>query len=273
MAENSKKKLIRIKGLGDSSSGYGFSSMNFAFVSPPSDGRRQVSTTMTCREYVNRTVWAALHGRTTGQYNPDREIPFDPDCLRLLVVHDSSNTDAFKRKLFNGKAALNRLEHINNWKPSTITTVVHSNYKHAWLLTGPGEWLSQPQLLSLATWIMRLAAFRGPLTVDSYDALEKSLFDIQHSNSDGSSDTSTYAKQFWDKAYILLKYYKEIFKGITLEQAYPGGVGDTFGVYSGFLSFCRKESSYTKEVKLAQKRFHELCAKHLPRKNPLIKRR
>lgn len=267
-----KRKLIRIEGRGGGDGSYGFSSMNFAFVSNPAQGRKQISATMTCREYVNRTVWGAANGRNTGQYNPETDLPFDFTRLRLLIAQDTRDVDSFKRKLFNGKAALNLLESIGNWKRSTITTVIHSKYSNAWLLTGPEEWISQPQLLSLCTWILRLASHSGPLAVDSYDALESNLFNIQKDHS-GGSDKYSYCRQFWDKMYMLVKYHKEIFAGMGFQESWQITDTDHFGIYSGFSSFCGKDATYSKHVIAAQKRFHELCGKHLPRKNPLINRR
>jgi hypothetical protein len=177
----------------------------------------------------------------------------------------------FKRKLFNGKAALNLLEGLAGWKKSTITTVKHSNYSHAWLLTGPEEWLSQPQLLSLATWVLRLAGFSGPLNVESYDHLEKSFFDLLQDDHRGNSDTKTYCNEFWNKAFVLVKYHKEIFDGISMKDAWPKDGDSGFGAYSGLLTFCRSDASYSRKVQAAQKRFSELCGKYLPRKNKLLK--
>lgn len=271
MAE--KRKLIRIEGRGSGGGGYGFDNMNFAFVSNPSLGRKQISATMTCREYVNRTVWGAAIGKNVGQYCPESDLPFDFSRLRLLIVQDAKDVESFKRNLFNGKAALNLLESLNNWKRSTITTVIHSNYKHAWLLTGPEEWVSQPQLLSLCTWILRLASHSGPLDVDSYDALESCLFNIQKNNTDGTSDKHSYCRLFWDKMYILVKYHKTIFAGVGHQEAWMVRDTEHFGIYSGFSSFCNKDANYSKHVIAAQKRFSELCGKHLPRTNLLIKRR
>ena len=275
-----KKKLLKIEGLPGSSrhNGYTFTSMNFAFVSSPSDGRRQVCSSMTCREYVNRTVWAALNHENTSHYNPENP-PMDFTKLRLLVVHDASDVAAFKQRLFNGKAALNLFEAINEWRPSTITTVNHSHYSNAWLLTGPQEWVSQPQLLSLATWVLRLASFAGPLDVSSYDALEKSFYDIKKAAPSDSSDKATYCRSFWDKSYILVKYYKEIFQDMSLADAFPappkdeGNFATRFGINSGFLTFCTENPAYSPKAAVAYKCFKKLCNEHLPRKNSLINRR
>jgi hypothetical protein len=273
MSEKKKKKLIRVQGLGGRSP-YGHSSMNFSFVSSPADGRRQVCSIVTCREYVNRTVWAAYNGKSVSNYTHAANPPMDFDRLRLLIVHDPDGVEAFKRKLFNGKAALNLFEKLAGWKKSTITTVKHSDYSNAWLLTGPQEWISQPQLLSLATWILRLASFAGPLNVESYSHLEKSFYDIKNKRNTGSnSDQTTYASKFWDKSYILVKHHKEIFKGMAMSDAWSPESSGNFGVYSGFMSFCDKSASYSDKVRAAQSRFHDLCKTQLPRKNSLIKGR
>ena len=268
-----KKKLIRIQGLSGGGTAYTISSMNFAFVSSPADGRKQACAIMTCREYVNRVVAAAFNKRNVSHYKHGVYPAMDFTALRLLVVYDADNLEDFKRKLFNGKAALNLFEDMAGWKRSTITTVVHSNYKNAWLLTGPKEWISQPQLLSLATWVMRLASFAGPLDVSSYDALEKSFYDIQKKGLSEKSDSTVYCRRFWNKSYILVKYAKEIFEGMSMKDAWESDNYGDFGVYSGFLTFCDEEARYNSKVRAAQKRFQRLCGKYLPRKNNLIERR
>jgi len=265
------KKLIRVEGRGGSSGGYGFSSINFAFVSNPSDGRRQASSTMTCREYVNRTAWGAATTQGDSHHTPSSDPPVDFDRLRILVVHDPSGVDTFKTKLFNGKACLNVLEKINKWKPSTITTVKHSVYDNAWLLTGPEEWMSQPQLLSLATWVLRLCATKGPIETKSFDALEANLSRLRGSG--GGSDVSTYLDNFWDKLYILLKYHNEIWNPLDHKAAWIDVSSGSFGVYSGLYTFVCSKPEYSKAVQSAQGRFFKLCKKHLPRKNPLLQRR
>lgn len=261
-----KKKLIRVEGRGSKSGGYGFTSINFAFCSSPANGRKQASSTMTCREYVNRTAWGGATGRGDSHHSPDSDAPIDFERLRLLIVHDPSGVDAFKTKLFNGKACLNVLERINKWKPSTITTVKHSHYDHAWLLTGPKEWMSQPQLLSLATWVLRLAATKGPIQTKNFDALEANLKSLRNDN--GCSDTNTYLKSFWDKLYILMHHHDEIWKGISHKKAWVDlDSTSSFGVYSGLLTFVTGNPSYSGAVKTAQSRFLSLCKKELPRKS------
>ncbi len=267
-----KKKLIQIKSRDNFNEGgnsYGYSSINYAFVSHPDDGRRQATGIMTCREYVNRAVWGAANNHSVGYWRPE-DAPIDFTKLRLLIVHDPKDCDVFKENLFNGKATLNVLEKVNKWKPSTITTVKHSVYKNAWLLTGPPEWLAQPQLLSMATWIMRLAAKQGPLKTDSYDALEKSLYDLLQKEG-GGADIGSYLKLFWDKIYIVIKYHDEIFNGMDHKKAWIDVKGDAIGVYSGLLEFVTGNVTYSRHAASAQNQFKKLCKEHLPRKNMLLK--
>ncbi len=267
-----KKQLIQVKEMpGASKVYYRLGSINFAYVSSPATGRTQITDLMTCREGVLKKAWHAMN-----DYEQNKDVPsFDFSKLRLLIAHDPSDFAEFRRRLFSGKAALNVLEKINNWEPSSITTVKHSTYSNAWLLTAPAEWMSQPQLLSLATWIIRLVAVEGPVNTDNYDALEASLFNILTKVGKGAAattDNNTYLKAFWNKMYIVLKYYKEIFGDMDLAKAWPKvDEHEYLHINGGMQTFVEESTTYSKHVRAAQKRFDELCGKYLPRKNELIK--
>jgi hypothetical protein len=263
-----KKQLVQIKAFpGSSAPQYSLGSVNFAYVSSPATGRVQITELMTCREYVIKKVWHAVN-----DYEQNKNVPaFDLSKLRLLIAHDPSNFDDFRRRLFNGKAALNLLEKFNDWSPSTITTVKHPHYKNAWLLTAPAEWMSQPQLLSIATWVLRLLSNDGPINTDNYDAFEAGLIQIK-SKGGSTSDNYSYLNVFWDKLYITMRYHKEIFGDISLSDAWPGvDTTDYLHINGGLQTFAEEHVGYTKNVETAQKRFRALCKEHLPRKNELIK--
>ncbi len=194
-------------------------------------------------------------------------------------MHDPQDLDNFRRRLFSGKSALNLLERFNNWSPSTITTVRHQCYKNAWLLTSPAEWMSQPQLLSVATWILRLISKDGPINTDNYDIFESELFKMKEKallgNSvggiDRSLDNGQYLRAFWDKLYIIMKYHDEIFKDVGVLDAWPDVEKyDYVHVNGGLLTFAEEDTNYTEYAREIQKRFLTLCNKHLPRKNELI---
>lgn len=258
------KKLIQITPMDRAiKSGYQITNINFSFVSGPEYQRKQLITALTCREEVNM----AVHDFASNI----REGNFDFSKLRLLIVYDPGNIDNFKKNLFNGKAALNVLEGINGWSTSKITTVKHPMYNNAWLLTGPKEWLEQPQLLSMATWIMRLAATNGPLNTENFDQLEGSLHAKLPMGGSHHSDVGTYLVEFWDKIYIILKYYKEIFGDIDHKKAWVDVERESFGIVSGLLTFVRNRAKYSASIMAAQKRFVGLCEKHLPRENKFIK--
>lgn len=264
-----KKKLIHVEGRAGNVQGYEFSSINFAFVASSAHNRRQATGTMTCREHFNRTFWHAVRKEKDGYYNPDSDPPIDLEKLRILIVYNPRevSVETFKSKLFNGKACLNLLEKINGWKPSSITTVKHSSYKNAWLLTGPSEWLYQPQLLSLATWVLRLSAIYGPIASDSFDAFEsnlKKMAEVSPSNS--NSDASTFVKAFWDKIYILLKYHNEIWEHMDFKKGWDLHTDKGFGSQSGLLTFVRGDLEYSDNALQAYKKFKSLCNKYLPRK-------
>lgn len=261
-----KKRLIRIEAPANTSPYTSkVNTMMFSFVSSPENGRRQICNPHTCRESINRIPWAYVSKSISSWYDPKVAPPLDMNKLRLLIILDPSNLKVFKQKLFSGKAALNLYEELAGWEKSKITTVSHPNYSNAWLLTGPKEWVSQPQLLSFATWVIRLASKHGPMDVNNYDALENFLYNKQR-NTMGDSDVTTYCPHFWDKGYILVKYADRIFDGIDIDSAWNPENQDAFGIISGFMSFCTASLDYSDEVRTAQKVFKHLCKKHLPRK-------
>ena len=269
-----KKKLIRVHNRSKNGStykdSYKYSSINFAFVSNPENGRKQATGLMTCREYVNRAALVAANGVDNSDHNVNDDAPIDFDRLRLLIVHDPEGWEEFRTKLFNGKACLNLLEKVNKWKPSTITTVKHDTYDHAWLLTGPKEWMGQPQMLSLATWILRLAALSGPIETENFDAFEDDL--ENRINIRSNYDSGLYLDSFWDKLYILTKYHDQIWEGVDEKKAWIDVDPNSFGIYSGLLNFVSKTPEYSNYVRITQKRFLDLCKEHLPRKKKQVKK-
>jgi len=270
MAENEKKKLIRIGCTNDVTDNYEHPNMNFTFVSSPENGRMQCSRLMACRENVNKAV---ADGTTANNTDGKKQIDFEK--LRLLVVKSvKSDYDAFKAKLFSGKALLNAYEEKVGWTPSKITTVKHKCYKNAWLLTGPEEWMSQPQLLAIATIFMRIMSIHGPLEMYTFeqaeDSLKKLYTDYIKTKScvkEGESfvyspDIENYLKHI-DDIRIIMTNSEKIFAGIGLEKAWEiTDERENFSVQSGLLSFLSSTKlKYNKSATIAQDRFVKLKKK------------
>ena len=272
---------MRVKGLnGSVKSPYRITGFNFCFVSGPDTGRVQVTNLATCREYVNKNVMISLNRSLFSESElPKTDQIVDLSQLRLLIVTDPDDRDfdKFKNRLFSGKSALNTIESIAGWEKSKITTVKHDFYTNAWLITGPKEWMSQPQLLSVATWIIRLSADYGPLNTESYDALEASLYNIyvrehgKDSSKRGYGDSTSFVNKFWNRLYVMVKSHKDIFKDISTREAWECPVNTSdFAQQSGFMRFAENTITYSEKVKTASDKFIKLCEKTLPRKNKFL---
>ena len=269
-----KKKLLRIKALPGTkpmSSGYSElpkSSIMFSVAGQTEEGdRAQCVVWSYCREALIRDVAHNIKRTKSGDKKSVTER-VDPNRLRLLVLF--GNTPEFKEKLFSGKRALNLFERAAGWEGrSVITTVNHEAYeKNVWLITGPKEWMLYPQMLSLGTWIMRMAAGYGPLNTASLSALEKQFKNLYETKGTGNSDLR-YAKSFWDKAYVLAKYCKDVFAKVDSEYTWVAGGEGEVGVSGGIMTLISdtENNEYCKSVvKPAYKNFMELCKAHLPRK-------
>ena len=270
-AESEKKKLIRIECPQDNTEHYEYTNMNFTFVSSPENGRTQCSKLMSCRENVNKAVANSMAAGDTG-----RKDRIDFEKLRLLIVKSvKDDYDDFKMKLFSGKALLNRYEEKVGWKPSKITTVKHKCHKNAWLLTGPKEWMSQPQLLAIATIFMRIMSVHGPLEVDTFEEAEDSLKKLYADYTKAKStlkegenftyypDIENYLN-YLDDIRIMVTNSEEIFAKIGLEEAWAdnNGTGGSFSVQSGLLSFLSGATlKYNDSVAIVQNRFAKLKKK------------
>jgi hypothetical protein len=256
-----KKKLIRIEGIKSEYAGSHYA-MNFAFVTDPAAGatRYQVGAFRTCRESLNALVRKCLKGEymLKGRIQPHK---VDMKKLRLLICQEQ-DLEGYKNRLFKGKAALNVLEDLAGWSRSKISTVVLKNgdSKKTWLLTGPGEWMSQPQLLSLATWVLRLSTQTDKLKTDSMEAFEESLKTIIGDSSTNSSDCKGSARRFLPVIRILLTEYKHIFEGIDIDEAWANNSKDIcFAVESGLYSFLEPGwIYYSDKVRNASKRLRAL---------------
>lgn len=267
-----KKKLLRIKafpGTKHMSSGYSELPKNaimFSMASQTEDeDRTQCIAWAYCRETLIRDVANNIKAAKAGCVKSVTER-VDPARLRLLILF--GNSTEFKEKLFSGKRALNLFEKAAGWEGrSVITTVNHEAYdKNVWLVTGPKEWMLHPQMLSLATWILRMAAAYGPLNTTNLLALEKQLKEL--SKNSGNSDL-TYARTFWDKAYVLAKHCKDVFAGMNSEDTWFAGGNGEVGVGGGIMALAaggEHNAYYKSVVKPAHKNFMQLCEIHLPRK-------
>lgn len=274
-----KKELIRInprkcKKQTDSNP-YGYKNMHFAFVSSPVNDRVQCTALAACRESVNSAGYYCrfkVPGYSIHSF--DEDAPVDFEKLRLLIVNDVDKEfyDDFKTKLFSGKALLNCYEKEMKWAPSKIATVKHPSYNNAWLLTGPKEWMSQPQLLSIATLFIRLMSVHGPLkenttfqqTEDSLKTLYNNYVESMKNEEESGtftyySDIGLYLKHL-DDIKLLLLNVKEVFNNINLEEAWSlSSNRQSFGMYSGILSFLENQHrDYNKFVAIANRRFMAL---------------
>lgn len=266
-----KKKLIRIKAYENSSCSneYKYSNMHFAFVSNPTNKRVQCTSLISCRESVNIAPCSYWTYKKDSVLKSRPLIDFQK--LRLLIVKDveSDNYNDFKTKLFSGKVLLNHYEKEAGWPFSKITSVKHPHYKNVWLLTGPKEWMSQPQLLSIATLFIRLMSIHGPLDMDaSFQQAEDSLKTLYNEYMIGKKgdlnftyypDIEFYLKHLND-INLLINNTKKIFNGVGLSEAWAIDKSAThFSTYSGILSFFgEKPLTYNKNISNIQNNFAKL---------------
>ena len=248
--EKGPKKLLRIKPWGDTgtpSANYADRRIKFAFLHKSGDERKQAMSFMTCRDHMNDSLRAFIHKKVGSNcvYCFKNNLPIDMDNLRLLIARDCSNRKEryqFKEKLFSAKKLVNFYEKVAGWEPSTITTVrmEGGRAKNVWLLTGPREWLAYSQLLSMVTLLLRVVTNYGPIAFTDNASIEKWYYSlITNLEAEMKSgifshdpDIDHYLRASWDKFYMIVTHYDEIFIQ-PLEQAHPeeGSVHAQGGIY------------------------------------------
>jgi len=288
-----KKKLLVISPRASEGSSYSFSynSMNFAFVSDEEHKRTQCTSFLTCREYINRCVLSHIvENKAGGNYSYGVDAPIDTNKLRLLIAtgpYDapSEHITKFKQNLFNAKAGINRYEELVGWKRSVICTVKHKACKgHVWMITAPGEWISQPQLLSTFVLLLRFICLHPKIDTTSIESIHSSMVNLAVKyNKDKESPSSRFVSdsdlefRFGDintihRYAFLIKNAGELFKDIDLKKAWPTSANDSvFTMSSGVDRFVAKdEVNYSDTIKLLQKAFRDMWDKYnVPNKEAL----
>jgi len=231
--EKSKKQLIKVGALpkkvrdiyynGPDENMYVGCGTNMSFVSSPSDGRRQCTRFVSCRDYMHEMVRTHVfknNGYVSGHYTYGENPPIDMEKFRLLVAINTEkcsqygpakSKEDFKNRLFSAKRIINFYEEVAKFDRTRITTANHETVKNTWLFTGPKEWMSHPALLSMATLIVKFSLKHEPIEFSNKEDLEKLL--------SVANNYSNYMKSYYRKLYIVAKRHKDIFKG-TIEDAY-----------------------------------------------------
>ncbi len=249
MIERKEGELLRVEGIGNTST-YGNTNIRFAFASIVGDIRKQAMGFSTCRDHINDSMRAYVHGTgSVSVYNPATYPPIDLERLRLLIAKDCDNRKeryAFKEKMFSAKRVLNHYERLGGWeKPSVISTVRMDGgaAKNVWMITGPKQWVSYSQLMSMVTLIFRVAGNYGPIVFTDNASLEvwfqNLLAEYKINKGSGvfnlSSDLETYLSNSWEKFEMLATRYGKIFTQPP-EEAFPKNGG--FHSEGGINSLC-----------------------------------
>lgn len=235
---------------------YSPSEFNFSFVSAPEKGRQQASGIPSCREHLCKAVFyanGALGCESINSFHSlGKDAPIDMSRLRLLIMTSDTN-DGFKSRLFAAKSALNLFEEAAGWKKSTISTVIHESrsFSKCWLITGPGEWMSQPQLLSTCALILRFCTKAGPFDTSNIKSLLADWNECPANNCDDMY-------RLGDKFLPLVKNHKKIFEGIDLKKAWSADPDTSYSVRCGILSFVNNTAQYNAYAPKAAKKFLDI---------------
>ncbi|RLF87248.1 hypothetical protein DRN34_02220 [Thermococci archaeon] len=226
-----EKKRIQIHGLNRP---YSLNStINFAWVSSPAEGRRQVSEFHTCRDYINDDL-LSFYSQDDHRI-PKEGVTIDTERFRLLIAIELSkdNYEDWKQALYNAKNIINIYEELAGFSRTSVLTRVDYTYngkttdkvKYCWLLTGPKEWVRYSQLVSMVTLIFRAVTryknADGLETIEQVEDYWRKLIE-EASNACSKfrhSDSIEYLPNCWRKFHMMMKWHDRIFT-LTGNQAH-----------------------------------------------------
>ncbi len=245
-----KKKLIHIKGVDSGPYSIKSKFINYALVSSPKDGRRQIHKLFSCRDYLHDVIRAYIHKGVQGtgvSYINENSPPIDLERLRIMVTSyfgEKEDVVSWKEKLFSAKRIINIYEEIAGFDSLTkITTATNKYHRHCWLFTGPKDWMRVPQALSMFTLILRLLAYTEPAKVENIKDVntfwEKLVNDRKYEK---NYDVRSYLPNCYDKFEMIMKNFDNIFTQ-PFAEAYPiTNNSVSFHSAGGIVSLCTNKT-------------------------------
>lgn len=220
--------------------------IGFTFVSSPNSSRQQVIEVSTCRDYVHERIRDHIRACEDGY---DKVVPkLDFKRLRMLLIMGPESTIECKANLFSAKRALNVYEKMAGWKNlSKIVSVDYKNNHKSLLLTGPGEWMGHPVLMSMLTLIIRAGMKLGPLPSEE-ESLRRKWENISAPAEacveldDYHDENAIYIAKASKYFPTLMKNYKDLFTTVG-----PAAYADA-GHYSGGVVAMAEGNGFDKDL-------------------------
>jgi hypothetical protein len=227
--------------------------------------RYRASVFTTCRELLCSSLRALSDRKNPdiASSNASQKLEdFDFTHMRVILgtkVDNDKVATNYKRRLFAGKRALNLLENYAGWSPRTVISSViseedTSKSSRYWMLTGPAEWITTPQMLSLAMLILRLAMFSNEMkcgvdeiNTESVEEMLDGLYEITKPGADAMYVSTRDSRFRTDSVYFnevrnlilpILEnhgklFHKDLTKAWPLEKGWSGYGGITTYIKSG----------------------------------------
>jgi hypothetical protein len=255
--------LRKIKIKKEYTNNYNDSKIYFSFVNKEMD---QVCLKFhLCRDYLHDAVRCHVHNKSTEsfsnhQYYPGKNPPLDMENIRLVVTSfPNKNTfkflkvkekvwwEDFKTGLYTGKRAINAFEEeMGLSKKSTVKQVKIdiSNIKKAWLLVGPGEWMRNPHLLSVYTFLLRVYITLGQEKhFETVEEVENGLIN-NVTEINNKINYGNIVCNCWNKLALILKNRDDIFPPEEdFKLLFPESPAYSFHSSGGINSLCLSRTS------------------------------
>lgn len=246
--------MARIKVDPRTYAGYGVGGrIAFSIISAPRHGRRMLRNFSSCRDFINDYI--------IQDYKFNKGVPVDRQYLRIIIARIPDNKlpeDELRSRMYAAKRIINMYENLAKWKRRSklarVTFGKNADEKisHAWLLTGPSEWMKSTHLVSMVTLIFRVVVECGGFNdletleqveaqFENYCTNYKKLFPTSpgnHYNAMNVTDLSVLLAPAWPKFRMLMEMYDALFRNVDHQHWNPAKMSSSWHSYGGIKSLC-----------------------------------
>lgn len=220
------------------------SNFGFAFVS---DKLEQASKFVTCRDYLHDAIRTFINGKVRLDcdchgYANDKNCPdlSVKNMLLLIQIHENLGSNFSRKKAATAIKVLNDIEEFAGIPLTEVEEVTVDSFKfreetkiHHIMLKGSNIYMQNPHMLSMVTLIMRFCSY------SSYGWYKRpaNLSKWVESKAASKNDARLLV-QCYKTLPILMKFRKEVFKGVSLDELFPENIKFSFHSKGGVTSLC-----------------------------------
>lgn len=219
---------------------YQKSGIRFSLASDTKDGTKMCIPWIKCRDFLQDTVRASITNTKMSiygcAYDSKTQPVVDIKNTKVLAKHLTLDAKDFKTNMLRAKKMLNLYEEYAGLKKKTTVKHVGNN---VFLFSGPSFWIKAPALISMYTFLIRLAEY--PWVFTDLQSLETAF--SKKAIHAGDQDL-VYLFYTYSEMAVVVKYASKIFNLnndiVENYKKFEAEPVSRIHNYGGIVSLCKK---------------------------------